>query len=826
RLEAVRAASFFTDSEAVEVALISSESPSDYYLDYTRGETLKTLEPYWKKGIAGGKAIDFKSDAAARFFLGKVGTEDLMKMKHGRGVCLEILFRKGVRDEDRRRALADLAKITNASQPKALIDALRGRDSVEGDPGESVVLELVPLLAGRPAAELAGERGEIEGMATGANLEIIRQFGFAALIAADGRADQAWDLANRSVPALRTFLGAISLIRDPEVRAGLYPRVVPLLHHLPAGLRAPKEGKGTHGRFVRVELPGRRTLTLAEVEVFSDGRNVAPRGKASQKNTTKGGQASRAIDGKTGGAFGEGGQSHSAEMTSDPWWEVDLGAEVPIDSIVIHNRTDGELSKRLDGFALKVLDARRKVVFEKVKMPAPTSMTAVEVGGAGPEGVIRRAAMNALTSVRGQEGPTFKALAAFIREGVDRPTAILALRRIPVAYWPQEDSRPLLQSLIAYVRDVPARERTSGAPLDAIQLGDSLAALLPADQARAFRKELAELGVRVIRIGSVPDQMRFDLERIAVGAGKPVEILFENIDIMPHNFVVTAPGALEEVGLLAESTATRPDALERQYVPPSDKVLFASRLLQPRESQRLAFAAPTRPGVYPYVCTYPGHWRRMYGALYVVEDLGGYLENPESYLAAHPLPIRDDLLKSSRPRKEWALDDLASSVAELDHGRSFANGKQLFGVATCVSCHKMNGVGQEFGPDLAKLDLKRTPVDILKHVLEPSAEIEDKFAAYLFETESGQVVTGMVLEETPEAIKVIENPLAKAEPRLLKPSEVTARKKSPTSIMPKGLLDKLAREEILDLIAYLASRGDQDHPLVKGGDGHHHGAGH
>ncbi len=49
RLEAVRAASFFTVPEAVEVPLISAEHPSDYYLDYTRGETMQALEPYWKK---------------------------------------------------------------------------------------------------------------------------------------------------------------------------------------------------------------------------------------------------------------------------------------------------------------------------------------------------------------------------------------------------------------------------------------------------------------------------------------------------------------------------------------------------------------------------------------------------------------------------------------------------------------------------------------------------------------------------------------------------------------------------------------------------------
>ena len=56
RLEAIRAASFFPVAEAVEVPLISADHPTDEYLDYTRGETMKTLEPYWRKAIADGQA--------------------------------------------------------------------------------------------------------------------------------------------------------------------------------------------------------------------------------------------------------------------------------------------------------------------------------------------------------------------------------------------------------------------------------------------------------------------------------------------------------------------------------------------------------------------------------------------------------------------------------------------------------------------------------------------------------------------------------------------------------------------------------------------------
>jgi putative heme-binding domain-containing protein len=431
--------------------------------------------------------------------------------------------------------------------------------------------------------------------------------------------------------------------------------------------------------------------------------------------------------------------------------------------------------------------------------------------------------MVALTSVRGKESETFKALAKFVRgSGPDRSAAIRAIARIPSADWPADEAGPTLEALLGYIKTIPARERTAANALDAIQLGDALAGLLPLDRATKARRELGDLGVRVIRLGTITDQMLFNRDRIAAQAGKPVEIVFENGDIMPHNFVVTKPGALEEVGLLGESSSTQPGALERNYVPPSDKILVASRLLAPRDSQKLGFTAPTKSGVYPYVCTYPGHWRRMYGAFYVVDDIAAYLADPPGYLAAHPLPILDDLLKNNRPRKEWTFDDLASAVEGLGGGRSFANGKQIFEVASCVSCHRMNGVGVQVGPDLAQLDAKMTRVEILRSLLEPSAKIDDKYRTHVFSTKSGKVVTGMILEESPRRITLIENPLAKTAPVSLDRDEIDERSRSSTSIMPKGLLDKLTSEEVLDLIAYIAARGDSKAPLFRGQHEHGH----
>jgi putative heme-binding domain-containing protein len=413
-------------------------------------------------------------------------------------------------------------------------------------------------------------------------------------------------------------------------------------------------------------------------------------------------------------------------------------------------------------------------------------------------------------------------LAKFIRDGIDRSQAIRAIQRIPRTYWPAEESEPLVTTLLAHIAKIPTADRTSPAALDAMQLAESLAALLPAERAKAIRKELGDLGVRVIRIGTIPHQMAFDKERIVIQAAKPVEFVLENSDIMPHNFAITLPGAMEEIGNAAEAMAQQPGALERHFVPQSNKILLSSQLLQPRQSQKLSFTAPAQPGVYPYVCTYPGHWRRMYGALVVVENLDDYLADPDGYLAAHELPIQDELLKTTRTRTQWKVEDLSAFVEELDHGgRNFGNAKQIFTVAACVSCHKLGGTGQEIGPDLTKLDEKWKSLDVLKELIDPSARINEKYQTFVFQTESGQTITGLVLSETPDTVKVIENPLLKAQPIELKKSEITARKKSEVSIMPKGLLDKLTREEILDLIAYVMAQGREDHPVFSGG-GHHH----
>ena len=278
---------------------------------------------------------------------------------------------------------------------------------------------------------------------------------------------------------------------------------------------------------------------------------------------------------------------------------------------------------------------------------------------------------------------------------------------------------------------------------------------------------------------------------------------------------------MEEIGELAESTARDPDAIARDYIPRSNKILLASRLLQPGQFQTLSFNVPKTPGIYPYICTYPGHWRRMYGALYVVADPEAYRADPQKYLAAHKLRVQDDLLKLLGKSREWKLADLLEFVTPLQHGRSFEVGQNAFKVANCVACHRMGKVGFQFGPDLAKLDPKKhTAEHILRSLINPSEKLEEKYRSNVFLLASGKVVTGMVVEETATTVKVIENPLAKSKAIVIPKDDIEDRKKLPKSIMPVGLASRLTREEILDLIAYVFAAGDKKHKIFMSHDKH------
>ncbi|WDQ14931.1 DUF6797 domain-containing protein [Rhodopirellula sp. P2] len=111
--------------------------------------------------------------------------------------------------------------------------------------------------------------------------------------------------------------------------------------------------------------------------------------------------------------------------------------------------------------------------------------------------------------------------------------------------------------------------------------------------------------------------LTYQTKTIRVRAGEPVALTLVNPDVVPHNWALVRPGALQKVGELANQLIADPQAFARHYIPETEEVLVATDVVGPGEAQTVYFRAPSKPGRYPFLCTFPGHWMVMNGEMIV-----------------------------------------------------------------------------------------------------------------------------------------------------------------------------------------------------------------
>jgi azurin len=116
------------------------------------------------------------------------------------------------------------------------------------------------------------------------------------------------------------------------------------------------------------------------------------------------------------------------------------------------------------------------------------------------------------------------------------------------------------------------------------------------------------------------DTMKYNLTQLEVGAGQDVTLTFTNVGTMPkaamaHNWILLKAGT--------DATAFTTAAVSHKaddYFPTelADEVIAHTKLLGPKESDTIHFKAPTAPGEYTYLCSFPGHYvSGMHGVLVV-----------------------------------------------------------------------------------------------------------------------------------------------------------------------------------------------------------------
>ena len=213
-------------------------------------------------------------------------------------------------------------------------------------------------------------------------------------------------------------------------------------------------------------------------------------------------------------------------------------------------------------------------------------------------------------------------------------------------------------------------------------------------------------------------------------------------------------------------------------------------------------------------------------------SLGGFLAKMKGDAVATLLPVEKTVLKpilDAKPEpkqltfgpprdfvKKYTVAELAPAATAAMTGRDFERGRKLFGEAKCFACHRFDNEGGALGPDLTMAAGRFSARDLLESIIEPSKEISDQYAAVVITTSDRDTV-GRIVNLHGDDYMVMTNMLDPNNLTKINRKTVESIKPSKISPMPEGLLDTFKEDEILDLMAYLLSRGDRSHAMFKRG---------
>jgi putative membrane-bound dehydrogenase-like protein len=143
------------------------------------------------------------------------------------------------------------------------------------------------------------------------------------------------------------------------------------------------------------------------------------------------------------------------------------------------------------------------------------------------------------------------------------------------------------------------------------------------------------------------------------------------------------------------------------------------------------------------------------------------------------------------------LDELLARTGNVERGRMV-----FFSTGTCHTCHVVNGLGREVGPDLTEIGKKLSKQAFHESILYPSAGISHNYETWTVVTDDGRVLDGLLVSETAGQIQLKD---AKAIVHTIPTAEIELRKKQEASLMPADLQKVMSAEELVDVVEYLTT---------------------
>ncbi len=174
---------------------------------------------------------------------------------------------------------------------------------------------------------------------------------------------------------------------------------------------------------------------------------------------------------------------------------------------------------------------------------------------------------------------------------------------------------------------------------------------------------------------------------------------------------------------------------------------------------------------------------------------------------AAALPFLQTLM-SQEPKPEEERNKAMTALADLKGDPN--KGREVF-VRNCTACHKVgNGEGREFGPNLAGVAKRMNKMKIVQSVVDPNAEVAEKYRQTLIVTTDGMPTAGLLVSENDTEVELYDG---KAVRKIAK-ADIEERVVQKQSSMPEGAASTVAPSEFVDLLEYLAAQ-NQDVPEQK-----------
>jgi len=418
------------------------------------------------------------------------------------------------------------------------------------------------------------------------------------------------------------------------------------------------------------------------------------------------------------------------------------------------------------------------------------------------------------------------------RDRFIRYAARIALEHQPVARWidrleGETDARVRLAALMAVAR--------CGGPDDRAALVAGLESLVWRDLDRPTRLEMLRVwALCFIRLGP-PDP--------AVGRrlARGLELIYPTNDDDLDREICDLLVYLDSP-VVVSHTVPMMERMDAKPAPRADEELLSRSRTYGSVIQKMATAPPQRQQVHyalalrtatrgwtPQLRDRYFRWfdsaRRTSGGV----SFAGFLDSIRNEALDHaPEADRERLARLGTaadplivdvvpkgPGRQWTIDEIVKLAGAGLSGRDFENGRSMYAAASCASCHRFAGTGRMGGPDLTALATRYTVRDLAESMVEPSRTISDQYRQTEIVKDDDEVIIGRIVGTDDDGVRVQPTMLAPDWIVTVPVDRIRSRRPSEVSSMMPGLLDRLNRDEVLDLLAYLLAEGDPRNAMFR-----------